>query len=441
MLVPVVVGAGLLLVGCRGGASGSTASAEGGRSTTPRQLKPADFVASEPRMPSAVSPSPASSPPRVLAAPDLGDSSDDDALFADASDDEAAPAPTSEELAAAERLAAQSPRPRIEAATSPPTTAPHGAYTMDAMVGQVNGRAIYANAVFDPLAEQLTALGRTLDGQTFVRRAGELIAGRLDQMITDALILSEAERDLSEGERYGLRAMVQRRREELLRQWGDGSLALAEERLRAETGKSLNETLEAYRQQQLVRRYMMQKIMPLINVTRRDVEQHYREHIGEYQPPVKRTVRLIRVERPADADAVRSELEAGTPFAQVAAKRINQYRPDEGGLWPEPIVGDEGLGGALGEALRDMTAGQHKGPIAFNNNTWWLFVESEDRGNLRPLREVQLDIEKELRQARFRQLSQRYRQRLYDEGSYNEMEKMIASLLDVAVSRYDVPAP
>src|SRR5690606_2256398 len=120
------------------------------------------------------------------------------------------------------------------------------------------------------------------------------------------------------GERYGLRMMTQRKREELLRYWGQGSLALTEDRLRQETGKSLDETLEAYRQQQLVRRYLMQKLLPLINVTRRDVEQHYRENLAVYQPPIKRTVRLIRVDDAAEATTVAQALAAGTPFAEVA---------------------------------------------------------------------------------------------------------------------------
>ncbi len=421
---------GLALGGCNQAATDTTSGE--GRALRPRQLRPDDFATAE------APPRPADEAQAAPATQAYTADLEDEALFEAAGEQDQSA--TAEEVAAAERLAAQAARPRIEAVagTSGKT---NGTYIMDAMVGQVNGRAIYANAVFEPLGDQLAALGRSLDGPAFQRRAGDLIAGRLEQMITDALILSEAQRDLSEGERFGLRMMVQKRREELLRLWGQGSLALAEQRLKEETGKSLDQTLEEHRQQQLVRRYMFQKIMPLINVTRRDVEQHYRENIDEYQPPVKRTVRLIRVDRAADVETVSKELGSGKPFVQVASQRFNQYRPDEGGRWPEPIVGDQGLGGALGETLVNMAVGQHQGPIEFNRAHWWLFVESEDRGQARSLREVQLDIEKELRQARFRYLSQRYRKRLYDEGSYNELEKLTLALLEVAVSRYDVPAP
>src|SRR5690606_8245681 len=148
-------------------------------------------------------------------------------------------------------------------------------------------------------------------------------------------ILSEAERDLTEAERSGLRVMISRKREDLMRQWGQGSLALTEARLRDQTGKTLDQTLEAVRQQQLVRRYLIQKLLPLINVTRRDVEQYYRENSDTYQPPRKRTVRLIRVGRPADAEAIAAALNAGQAFKDVASSPPNAYRPEEGGLWPD----------------------------------------------------------------------------------------------------------
>lgn len=430
----------LALGGCRRAASNTTTNDSQTKSHPPRQLKPQDFASAEGRVISVNTPVGPSPVPGGAVPPGVAGNADEEALFEDkpAPGGAAATAP-SEEVAAAEHLAAQAPRPRIEATATTSAAISGGAYTMDAMVGQVNGQAIYANLVFEPLADQLTALGRSLEGPVFMRRASELIAARLDQMVTDALILSEAQRDLTDAERSGLRAMIQRKREDLLRQWGQGSLALAEARLREETDKTLDETLEAFRQQQIVRRYLMQKLLPLINVTRRDVEQYYREHSEIYQPSRTRTVRLIRLDRAADADTVAAALASGKPFKEVASGRPNAYRPEEGGLWPDPIIGDEGLGGALGEALRDMTAGQHKGPIDFNKATWWLYVETEDRAQARSLREVQLDIEKELRQNRFRYLSQRYRQRLYDQGSFNEMEKMVTALLDVAVSRYDTP--
>ena len=360
---------------------------------------------------------------------------DEDALFADAGDAVPTVDAPPDEVAEVEKLAARAPRPRIEAAAPPTGTA----YTIDAMVGQVNGRAIYARSVFEPLADQLTALGRTLDTPTFRRRASELIAGRLDQLITDALIISEATRDLSEGERYGLRIMLQRHREDLLREWGNGSLAVAEDRLRAETGKGVDETLDAYRQQQLVRRYLMQQLLPRINVTRRDVERYYEENLSVYQPPTKRTIRMIKVDRTSAAAQVTKALEEGRAFKDVAGAVPNQYRPEDGGLWPEPIIGDGGMEGALGDAIKDLPVGEHRGPIRVGDASWWVYIDSEDKGQSRPLRDVQLDIERELRQNRFRYLSQRYRKRLYDEGSYDEVAKMTRVLLDVAESRYTAP--
>lgn len=433
------------LGGCRG--SGGTAGTEPAPSS--RRLTPRDFAAAPPAPDArpddnaednadAVALSPLDAEPDDEAATrSSAPASDEDALF-----DDAAPTPTAEqadideaEASAVDAMASRAPRARVEANPAPIGSGTD-AYTMDAMVGQVNGRAIYANAVLEPLADQLAALGRTLDPATFRRRAGELIAARLDQIITDALILGEAERDLNEAERFGLRVMMQRRREELLRQYGRGSRAMAEEAILRETGQTLDQNLEVYRQQQLVRRYLMQKLLPLINISRRDVERHYKDHLDTYQPKARRTIRMIRAARSDDAEAIAGMLAEGKPFAQIASSRLNGFNPAAGGLYSEPVVGDGGFGGELGQAIATLDEGQHAGPFTHNNATWFVHVDKLERGEGRPLREVQLDIERELRINRFRFLSQRYRQRLYAEGSYNEVDQMVRALTEVAVSRY-----
>lgn len=327
-------------------------------------------------------------------------------------------------------------KPTITAA--PPV--PEGSYVVDAMVGQVNGQAIYATDALEPISAQLAALGARLPRAAFRDQARRLIIGRMDQIVADALILGEAERDLSEAEQMGLRNILREQREEFLRQFGQGSIAVADSTLMEREGRTLEQRMTAEREKILVQRYLRQKLLPKINVTRRDVERYYNDNIKEYRPEAGKIVRIIRVEGTANADRVDKQLSEGTAFAEVASSRINSYQRDRGGLMEGKIVGDNPFGpAALNEAFTTLKSGEHSQRIKVGSDFWWLYLESIESGKQRSLSEVQLEIEDILRRQRFQLLSTRYRERLFVEGTYNPIEQMGNALIQVALTRYALP--
>jgi hypothetical protein len=341
--------------------------------------------------------------------------------------------------AAAPVVAASPSTAAAPPAAPAPAPPPGKAFAVDAMVGQVNGQAIYAREVLEPIDAQLTALSRALPPSEFRRRATELVAGRINQIVTDALILGEAERDLSEGEQMGLQQYMKSKREEFLRYYGRGSVAVAEQTLQEQEGKSLDQKLDEVRQQTLIQRYMRAKMLPLINITRKDVERYYRENPAEFNPPARRQLRLIKAADAGAAQRIAAALQDGQPFAKIATDRGNMFRRDDGGLMPDLIVGDEALSGELRTAMLKLDAGQWTGPVQHEKATWFVYVEKFERPASRTLLETQLEIEQALREQRFRVLSQQYRQRLYEEGSYNELEAMVEAVLAVVASRYAAP--
>ena len=305
------------------------------------------------------------------------------------------------------------------------------------MVGQANGQPIYAAQVFEPIEEQLIALGKTRPPAQFRYQARQLIQGQLGQIVLESLMLGEAERDLSAQEQAGLDYILKGRREELIRFWGEGSVAVAESRLVEETGLDLKQTLEQERQKMVIQRYMHQKLYPKIHVSRKDIERYYQDHHGEYNPPVKRTLRLIRVHTAREADRVDQALQEGQPFERVASRPQNRYRSQDGGLMSEQAVGDEVFGQPqLNEAMRSLQAGQHSPRIEIEGSYWWVAVDEIDQSGGRSLREVQQEIEQLLRRQQFQLLTQRYRQQLVADGSYNPIEQMSDALVDVAMTRY-----
>lgn len=319
-------------------------------------------------------------------------------------------------------------------ATSNTTKAP--GYVMEGMVGQVNGQAIYADQVFEPMHEQLGALGRQLSRGEFRQRARQLILGRLNQIVADSLILGEAQRDLSDVELDTLRVITLRHREQLLRQYGQGSLALAQTNIRKDTGLSLEQNIEDFRNRRIVQRYLQKKLYPRINVAFRDIERYYREHREEFNPPAVRTIRIVRLKDKAALDTAQAILKEGGPFAELASSKLNLFNPDSGGLL-EDQPGDAPLRyEQLNTAMVALSKGQTSDPIKINSEYWLLRVEKIEQPKQLSLVEAQAAIESTLRAQQFRRLSDQYRARLFREGSYNPIDQMTADLVNIALSRY-----
>ncbi|MCX5659293.1 MAG: peptidyl-prolyl cis-trans isomerase [Planctomycetota bacterium] len=405
----------------------------------PRELTPEDFAASSPT-PASGTPSgaaPGLSKPGTAAKPaTAGQPVPVIAPDAPASNDAAsASTPDPGDKAVASMLD-RMPKPVIVATTR--KAGQDEAYTMDAMVGQVNGQAIYATALFEPIHDQLLALGRARTRLQFRQQARQLIGSRLDQIVTDALILGEAERDLSDQEQQGLQQMLKEERANLVRRYG-GTPSLANEELRRTEGKSIDQKITETRQKLIVQKYMRQKLYPKINVTRRDIERYYRDRYADFNPPPGRVLRVIRVAEPSQAQRIDDALASGKPFAQIAGEPSNQYKRDTGGLM-EKVVGDEIFDPKpLNQAVLALKIGEHTPRIKVGDNFWWVSLESFDSGQGKPLRDVQLEIEERLKRQRFNALSTQYRARLFNEGSYNPVDEMGDSLLAVALSRYAKP--
>ncbi len=313
---------------------------------------------------------------------------------------------------------------------------PDAGYALNAMVGQVNGQAIYANTVLFEIEDQLKAIARrpNMTRAAFRDQASRLIAARVQQIVLDALIYGEAERDLSEGEQEGLKQLVKTKREELLRIWGMGSPTLADMRLKQETGLTLEETVEDWRKQAVVQKYLREKLLPRINVTRRDIERYYREHEAEeFRPGATRTIRIIRVYNEEDVQAV-DRLLTQAPFEEVARNPINLYKPQDGGLFGEGI--GQLRDGPLNDAMLELQEGEHAGPVRMGGAYWYVFVEQLDAPEHRTLQQAQIEIENKLRNRQYQVLSEKYRADLFRFGSYNSLEQMIDELVDIAMNRY-----
>ncbi len=311
-------------------------------------------------------------------------------------------------------------------------------YLIDAMVGQVNGRPIYASSILDDLDASLQQIAVSFNGRAFQDRAEPLINDRLATLVYDELIYDESLRNLDSRQLMFVQdVLLPGYREELVRLYGRGSVSVAEATLQRDRGVTLSEAVDQYQREWIIRRYLETQFRPLINVRRRDIERFYRDHPERYQSQATWRLRFIFVQSRELADTLAARLEAGEPFAEVASDPTNRYRAAQGGLWPDP-VGADAMFGAVAEAYTAMEAGEWAGPIEDDSSFVKLvYVESFDPGESTSLVDAQTEIRQLLEQQQEAELSRRYRERLFEEGNYSPLRDMANSVLRVAVARYE----
>lgn len=314
--------------------------------------------------------------------------------------------------------------------------------TVDAMVGQVNGKPIYASEIFRQIGEQqLDRLGTTLPRIEFRREVVSLVVKTLRSEVQNALILAEAERDLTEQQQLGLLGALEVEREKMLARYGNGVPAVADETMRRELGFDLDTALRFKRQEILVSKYRREKILPQIHVTRREVERYYRDNFQQFNSAPTVTVRVIIVPTEAEAKKVEADLAAGVSFAD-AAKKHSTYRRTQGGLM-DPFVlrtpvnqFNELVWPQLNEQVRTLAVGQHSPPLKIDRGYGFVFIENVAGGKSQPLSEVFLDIERGLRRQKANQTQLKNLQKLMEEGNYTPIDVMGPALVEVAMSRY-----
>lgn len=316
------------------------------------------------------------------------------------------------------------------------------ALPVDAMVGHINGEAVYADQIFDiNLVAQLESFGRRYDGKAFGDAAGGVIQDRLQGIIINKLILGEAERNLQEGQRRGVAARIQAEREELLRFYGQGSLAKAKAEFLKERGKELDQHLVDFREELVIGSYIRSKVMPKIVVNQRDVERYYADNIDKYMQPDQRIVRLIRAVDASAAVQVKERLGKGQAFDKLAANpELNQYNPDNAGIFNSgnPVPGDKVIGlEPVNDALIKLDSGEHAGPIAVGEARFFVQIVERTPGVKITLPQAQIKIEKILRTTQFEKHALRFRLDLLKRGSYSDPAEMGNKLLDIAFARYD----
>ncbi len=355
--------------------------------------------------------------------------------------------------AAAPAQPAEPPAVAAAPADPPPATTPAQPVLIDAKVGDINGRPVFAATFLDEAIGSRLARKAEEPGMTYAawrEFAQSLIRSQLDGLIADELIQAEGRASLKPAQKQGLRAVMDQIREDARRESG-GSRVKLEQRLQTEQNKTVEQWLRDRESRALIEYEIDRKIRNRVLVSWTDIRLYYERNEKLFNPDPVARFRLIRVPT-ANAEAVesvRSALDRGEPFETVAAMDVNTARGDSNGLVTRQFSGEYrdtaffGTVTELNEAARSLTTGTWTSqPVAYGGNTAWLYLESIERVN-RPLSDVdvQLEILKTITDQRLQVQLDRYINRLRERASFSDVNEMTQRLIGIAEQRYWAPRP
>jgi len=313
---------------------------------------------------------------------------------------------------------------------------------VDSMVGQVNGRPIFADEFFLPIEDQLIALSEQANEREFMLNAAEIVTKELRDVVLNALFLAEAEASLTPEEKIGIIYWFANVAEQVKARSG-GSEAEARRQAMLE-GTTFEDKLENIKNRELISKLLQEKIYPRVIVSWRDVEREYRRRFEEFNPPAAATLARIRLITAGQADAIEQvgqRLAAGDDFLEVA-ESVGQ--PDRG-IWQTFQMGADGLRELefADEAAQTQVAllreeGDTTEAFELGRSTWWLHVVEIDQPPRRSLYDpdVQRFLADHLRMTRGTEEQDRYIASLLEKGIYDELEAMAQRLVAIAVLRY-----
>ncbi|MHC5022660.1 MAG: hypothetical protein ACYTGG_01945 [Planctomycetota bacterium] len=326
-------------------------------------------------------------------------------------------------------------------AAEPLPMEPGEAVIIDRMVGQINGRPVYADAFFEEIEDELRAKAEELPPAEYAQEVAEIVSDHLREEVLNALYLAEAESRLTPPQQQGLLGMLGQVRERIVA-GHRGSSILASETLESEQEMSLEEAVSDWKERMLIYNLLNENVLGRVIVSWRDIEREYERRAREFNPAPKIVLARIRLNTARAAEqiaAIKQRLEDGETFEAVATS-VGQW---EDGRWQSFALGPEGISGIqlndrMRTRLESLEVGQTTDAFELGSSTWWIHYTALEQDEGRSLydADVQRALDAEIRARRLAEEQARYIRSLLEQGIFDELDAMAARLIDIALARY-----
>jgi len=350
--------------------------------------------------------------------------------------------------------------------------------TVESLVGQVNGRPIYANAVLEPIGDQLQAAADGMSRSEFSDKLRTTLysqrenmgttvrEGRIYDLVIDDLLITEARSSMTEEQAYGLFRVLDQMRKNLVSVEG-GSQTVAKQNLEERVGITVEKFLESQRDQIMIDALYRQEIWPRVNVTWRDIQREYEQvQIGDTVvaveidqervnavvaalrmgtslgniPKARGSVTLGMIRIPKDdlkIDIVVESFKKGMSFSQVATL----VDIPDGGVWETFEMGvggtnDIDVAAVIKNQISGVVVGEHIPPFELGANMVWMSIVNVEQPISIYNRQIQIALHNALRWIQFNREKNRFVDSLWGEGSLDEVKAMADRVANIAARRY-----
>jgi hypothetical protein len=312
---------------------------------------------------------------------------------------------------------------------------------VDSLIGQVNGRPIFADEILAPVMDQLNADFDRMPWQQFRAYLIQVVSHRLSEVIHNELFLSEARSELNEQQQTGFLAWMNQMRGDLVGERG-GITAEAEQQILAEEGKTIDEYLRLQEEQQLIGVLMQKHVRPNALVAWRDVERAWEARQKEFNESPSVTLGRIRILTEGNeeqAKLIQDELDAGEPFDVVA----DAAGMGDGGVWDSFKMGPGGIASIeIAEFykphLEGLGPGETSKGFVHGTRTIWVSVIEVTNPKQHSLYDpmIQRALYRDIYARRIGDAQQAYIKGILDKGIYDDLKDMESKVVSIALSRF-----
>ena len=318
-------------------------------------------------------------------------------------------------------------------------------WPVDGLIGQINGRPVFAAEFFLPIQDRLAQIGAQGDPAGTRQGIIQLVRERFSVYVNSELIIAEAESELSPEMQQGIFAWLGVMEEEVTAQRG-GTRFAAEQSIMDETGLTMEEFLQQQKNLGLASQLLRKRVEPRAIVSWRDIEQNYRARYEEFNPPGSVAIGRILLLKSRDGEKieqVKASFSEGATFTEVAR---GLEAPDDG-FWMDfvlkggAITTAEDLRSAIREALQGHDIDEPTEAIDGRTSVSWYAILGYDAPPMRSIfdADVQLGIRNKLVSVRYDQQEQNYLDSLRRRWVNDDIRKMEVRLVELALRRYWQP--
>jgi hypothetical protein len=315
-------------------------------------------------------------------------------------------------------------------------------WPVDALLGQINGKPLYADEFLASREDRIRQLVAQPDRTTAYRQVLQLLDEAFEQFVNNQLVISEAEGAIPIEAKEGLLAWMRELQEKEIASRG-GTRSEAQRSIEEEfPGTTIEEFMQRQKNEILASDLMRRRIKPRAIVSWRDIERLYLKNWEKYNPPPTLRVGRIALLKTDEAkvNRVKELFAQGRTFADVAA---DLQLPNQG-LWKELKLGAKGIDGIpdlvddLKARLKNLKEGVVDGPVEQKSQVTWMTLLPGEQAKPTSIFDsrLQLNLRRQLEGERFGMEQYRYLQGLRSRWIAEDLTEMKKRLIQFALERY-----